>query len=499
MFFTLAIMVASYYYIARHENRLLRLFMMALIVINGIGFVLVLYPAHQVPLAYLILFWLFGTLIHFRKELVLDVWDLPIIIGGLGIIGVVLFHFYSTSKEAIDATLNTIYPGHREAGGGGRPQSDYFLFLTNWKIPFEDFNFHGTNNGEVASYFNFLPLTVLLSPFIFFSKQGKDEKYMGVILGLFCCFMFGWTYFGYSHGIAKVLMLTYVTSTRGLVTLGFGAVLLSLWMINFFWEYVRITWWVKLIFLALIMIKATHAVVSSIMGLYFNNFEIFMTLVIFALILFCLLFKLKKVFILAMTILILVSGFSVNPVVHGTGAIDKKTLAEEIVKIKKEDPEALWLSEADLYNFTPALGVKTINSVRFYPDMALWHKIDPKHKQEKIYNRYAHVRAFVDKGETSFRLDRPDNFTVTLNFTDCKKLGFKYVISKRPLEDYNALNYAQFDRIYGPDKDKWSIYKLSFTSDEDQMQPEDAVDPIGGTEDYQEIPQPAPNYDEYIN
>ncbi|MGO3792815.1 MAG: DUF7654 domain-containing protein, partial [Enterococcus gilvus] len=302
-----------------------------------------------------------------------------------------------------------------------------------------------------------------------------------------------------SHGIAKVLMLTYVTSTRGLVTLGFGAVLLSLWMINFFWEYVRITWWVKLIFLALIMIKATHAVVSSIMGLYFNNFEIFMTLVIFALILFCLLFKLKKVFILAMTILILVSGFSVNPVVHGTGAIDKKTLAEEIVKIKKEDPEALWLSEADLYNFTPALGVKTINSVRFYPDMALWHKIDPKHKQEKIYNRYAHVRAFVDKGETSFRLDRPDNFTVTLNFTDCKKLGFKYVISKRPLEDYNALNYAQFDRIYGPDKDKWSIYKLSFTSDEDQIQPEDAVDPIGGTEDYQEIPQPAPNYDEYIN
>lgn len=499
MFFTLAIMVASHYYIAKHENRLLRLFMMGLIVINGIGFVLVLYPAHQVPLVYLILFWLFGTLIHYRKELVLDIWDLPIIIGGSAVIGFVLLHFYNTSKDAIDATLNTIYPGHREAEGGGRPPSDYFLFLTNWKIPFTDFDFHGTNNGEVASYFNFLPLTVLLSPFIILSKKGRDEKYIGAILGLFCCFMFGWTYFGYSHGIAKALMLTYVTSTRGLVTLGFGAVLLSLWMINFFWEHVRIVWWVKLVFLALIMIKATQSVVSSIMGLYFNNFEIFMTLVVFGLILFCLLFKLKRPFILMMTALVLVSGISVNPVVHGTGAIDKKKLAEEIVKIKKEDPEAVWLSEADLYNFTPALGVKTINSVRFYPDMKLWHKIDPKHKQEKIYNRYAHVRAFVDKGQTNFRLDRPDNFTVTLNFTDCKKLGFKYVISKRPLEDYNALNYAQFDRVYGPDKDKWSIYEMSFTSDEDQAQPEDAIDPVGGTEDYQEIPQPAPNYDEYIN
>ncbi|MDT2675563.1 hypothetical protein P7D92_00995 [Enterococcus dongliensis] len=497
IFFTLAIMVASYHYIANHEKKLLRLFMMGLIVINGIGFVLVLYPAHQVPLVYLIVFWLLGTLIHFRKELVLDIWDLPIIIGGLGIIGLVLFHFYNTSKDAIDATLNTIYPGRREASGGGRPPSDYFYFLTNWKLPFADFKFHGTNNGEVASYFNLFPLTVLLSPFIIFTKQGKEEKYLGAILGLFCCFMFGWTFFGYSHSIAKVLMLSYVTSTRGLVTLGFGSVLLSLWMIHFIWEYVRVPGWVKLIFLGLILALANHSLVTSVMGLYFNRFEMLMTLIVFALILFSLLFKLKKIFLLTMSLVVLASGIFVNPVVHGTGAIDKKTLAEEIVRIKKEDPEAVWLSEGDLYNFTPALGVNTINSVRFYPDMKLWHKIDPKHKHEKIYNRYAHTRAFITADKTKFYLDRPDNFTVNINFTDCKKLGIKYVISNRPLQDYNPLNYAQFEQIYGPDEDKWSIYQLSFTSGDTQATITE--DPVGGTEDYQEIPQQAPNDYEYIN
>ncbi|MDT2596859.1 DUF7657 domain-containing protein [Enterococcus dongliensis] len=497
IFFTLAIMVASYHYIANHQKKLLRLFMMGLIVINGIGFVLVLYPAHQVPLVYLIVFWLFGTLIHFRKELILDIWDLPIIIGGLGVIGIVLFHFYNTSKDAIDATLNTIYPGRREASGGGRPSSDYFYFLTNWKLPFADFKFHGTNNGEVASYFNFFPLTVLLSPFIIFTKQGKEEKYLGAILGLFCCFMFGWTFFGYSHSIAKVLMLTYVTSTRGLVTLGFGSVLLSLWMIHFIWEYVRVPGWVKLIFLGLILALANHSLVTSVMGLYFNRFEMLMTLIVFALILFSLLFKLKKIFLLTMSLVVLASGIFVNPVVHGTGAIDKKTLAEEIVRIKKEDPEAVWLSEGDLYNFTPALGVNTINSVRFYPDMKLWHKIDPKHKHEKIYNRYAHTRAFITADKTKFYLDRPDNFTVNINFTDCKKLGIKYVISNRPLQDYNPLNYAQFEQIYGPDEDKWSIYQLSFTSGDTQATITE--DPVGGTEDYQEIPQQAPNDYEYIN
>ncbi len=46
-----------------------------------------------------------------------------------------------------------------------------------------------------------------------------------------------------------------------------------------------------------------------------------------------------------MTVIVLVSGIFVNPVIRGTGAIDKKTLAEEIVKIKKKDPDALWLSE----------------------------------------------------------------------------------------------------------------------------------------------------------
>lgn len=471
IFFTLAIMVASHHYIANHENKILRLLMMCLIVINGIGFVLVLYPAHQVPLAYLILFWLVGTLIHFRKKVVLDIWDLPIIIGGMGVIGFVLFHFYSTSKDAIDATLNTIYPGHREATGGGRPTSDYFLFLTNWKIPFDNFNFHGTNNNEVAAFFNFFPLTVLLSPFIFFCKRGKEEKYLGIILYLFCCFIFGWTFFGYNSGIAKPLMLTYVTSTRGLVTLGFGAALLSLWMIHFIWEYVKLKWWIKLIFLGLIVVLAFQSVVTSVMNRYFNYFEIFMTVTVFAFILFCLLFKFKKLFFIAMGIVILTSGLFVNPIVQGTGAIDKKTLAEEIIKIKKEDPDALWLSEGSLYNFTPALGVRTINSVRFYPDMKLWANVDPKHKNEKIYNRYAHIQAAIDKGNTKFRLDRQDNFTVILNFTDCKKLGIKYVISKRSLKDYNPYNYAHFDRIYGPDKDKWSIYRLRFISENTQTEP----------------------------
>ena len=57
--------------------------------------------------------------------------------------------------------------------------------------------------------------------------------------------------------------------------------------------------------------------------------------------------------------------------------------------------------------------------------------------------------AFIAKEDTSYILDRPDMFSVTLNFKDAEKLGIRYVVSKRPLTDYNLLGEAQFTQLYG--------------------------------------------------
>ncbi|BDP73098.1 hypothetical protein EfmAA96_08830 [Enterococcus faecium] len=42
-----------------------------------------------------------------------------------------------------------------------------------------------------------------------------------------------------------------------------------------------------------------------------------------------------------------------------------------------------------LYFGTQTYGAKSFNTVRFYPDIAAWKKIDPKEEYEKYYNRYA--------------------------------------------------------------------------------------------------------------
>ena len=58
IFFTLGLMTAFYHYFYNHDKKWLRTLMMLLVVIFGIGFILVIYPAHQVMLAYLLIFYL---------------------------------------------------------------------------------------------------------------------------------------------------------------------------------------------------------------------------------------------------------------------------------------------------------------------------------------------------------------------------------------------------------------------------------------------------------
>ena len=249
---------------------------------------------------------------------------------------------------------------------------------------------------------------------------------------------------------------------RAILTFSFAACLLTIWFIAYIWQEDVIPTWYKFFLLLANAGIFTYALVNSKMTKYFTEFEITMIVIVGTLILAFILFRRCRLFYLSFIALIVASGFFVNPVVEGTGAIFEKTLAKEIKAIDQADPQQVWLTEDELYNFTPTLGVKAFNSVRFYPDMKAWAKIDPDKKYEKYYNRYAHTRAFIAKEKTSFVLDRPDMFSVTLNFKDAEKLGIKYVVSKRPLTDYNQLYQAQFTQLYGPDKDGYMIFEVTY-------------------------------------
>ncbi len=279
---------------------------------------------------------------------------------------------------------------------------------------------------------------------------------------IFCLFSIFWITVGLPKWLAEITLLSYVPPLRAILTFSFAACLLSIWFIAYIWREDVIPIWYKFILLAVNAWSYFYAITHSKMDNYFSDFETIAVAVLGTVILAFALFGWRRLFYLAFAAVIIASGFFVNPVVEGTGAIFEKTLAKEIRKIDQQDPGKVWLTEDELYNFTPTLGVKSFNTVRFYPDMAAWKKIDPKEEYEKYYNRYAHTRAFIAKEDTKFILDRPDMFSVTLNFEDAEKLGINYVISKRPLTDYNQLYEAQFTQLYGPDKDGYMIFKVEY-------------------------------------
>lgn len=489
IFFTLGLMVAFYHYFENHHNKILRSFMMLLIAIFGIGFVLVLYPAHQVVLAYLVLFWFIGLLIHYRKRIIWDKLDLLLIAGAMLFIGYVLFHFYQESKDALEATMNTLYPGRRVSTGGGLRLWQMLQFLTNWKTPFSN-GIDIANEAEVAGFFN---LYVLVVPFMFivlFKKELRKENYLGLNLLTFSLVLLAFMVFGLPENLAKATLLSYVPTTRAIFTFDFVALLLTIWFIGFIFEQKRLPRWLRGILVLISGISIYAGLANSPVMKYFNVFELIATTVVMALIIWFILARKKKIASLLLLVCTITCGFFVNPVVHGTGAIYEKTLAKAIMKQNQEDPGQLWLAENRLYNFLPALGVKTYNTVRFYPDMKMWKDVDPEKENEKVYNRYSHIDSYVTNGNTKFTLTNPDAFVVNINFEPIKDLGIKYVVSKRDLEGYNAGNFAHFKRIYGPEKGKWQIFEVSFPEDSAATSTEN---PSNAMESDPTLPNPAEN------
>ncbi|MGG5332004.1 DUF7657 domain-containing protein [Enterococcus sp. AZ163] len=489
IFFTLGLMVAFYHYFANHDKKILRSLMMLLVVIFGIGFVLVLYPAHQVVLAYFILFWFIGLLIHYRKRIDWDKLDIVLIIGALLFIGYVLFHFYQESKDALEATMNTLYPGRRVSTGGGLGLWQMLLFLTNWKTPFSN-GIDIANEAEVAGFFNLYILVVPFMLIAFMKKELRKENYLGLNLLISSILLLVFMVFGLPESLAKLTLLSYVPTTRAIFTFDFIALLLTIWFIGFIFEQKRLPRWLRGIIVLFSGVSIYIVVNNSAIMDYFNQLDLILTALVIALIIWFILSLKKKIAITLMLLCTIASGFFVNPVVHGTGAIYEKTLAKAIMKQNQEDPGQLWIAENRLYNFLPALGVKTYNTVRFYPDAKMWKDIDPKKENEKIYNRYSHIDAYVTNGDTKFTLTNPDAFVVNINFDPIKELGVKYVVSKRSLEDYNVFNFAHFTRIYGPEKGKWQIFEVSFPEDSEGTNTED---PSATPEPDPILPNPAEN------
>lgn len=454
-----AIIVSFYYMLKKFDSLKHKILFSCVFALSSVGFALVLYPALQVPLAYLTLIFMILIYTDFKDRIKIKIKDVFLFGFILLFIILMLVHVILISKDALKALLNTAYPGKRISVGGGLSFYYINLFLTNIFLPYKDITF--LNNCEVSSIYNFLPAVILALP-VLLKKHVKDLKY-GIVLSICALLQIYFMMFKISPIIAKVTFLSYVVVYRMPVAYALTSAYLSIWMLSILNRNKCLNKIYSILVSILISIFYYLTIINSPMKSYVKLKWYILLIVVLFMLNFLLLQGKKVLFSILMIVIIFISGATVNPIARGTGAIYNNNLSCKIQSIKQNDPSSEWISSNDIMGaFLYANGVKTIGGTNFYPDLKKWYKLDINKSEEYIYNRYEHINFVIQKENSSFKLLAPDSIQVNINPKDLKKYKIKYVLTKDDLQQFNIPKKITFKNIYPRDKDGFYIFKVLY-------------------------------------
>lgn len=136
--------------------------------------------------------------------------------------------------------------------------------------------------------------------------------------------------------------------------------------------------------------------------------------------------------VFAVSCVVFATGMFVNPIQKGAEPILDSPVYKTVQSIALENSDALWMADDSwLGQFIAAAGAPSVNSVNTYPNLSRWQLLDITGENEDIYNRYAHINLEITNSSTSFELLAPDSFKLTASFQDLKRLGVRYLVSRR--------------------------------------------------------------------
>lgn len=464
VFFSLAIVVSLYYLFWKKLKIWNQILLALFFASSSIGFVLVVYPAFQVPLAYFILATIIGLFISESDKFHMDKINLSLLIISIVMISLVLVQFYTASSGDLTLLLNTAYPGKRVSlGGSDRNLADtfgaLFNYLINWKLPYGPVTF--SNQVELSSFFNALPLVLLFTPKILGSAR-KNAVAIAILLQTAGLVL--WYFVKFPYWFAKISLMSYVTNSRTLAMVGFGGMILTIWFVGWIWDYYAknaIKPYVLLSVIGALFIIYAWAMILGEMQTLTRGWTTILTMIALLLLIICLLTRKKMLFGFGLTLLIVFSGVPVNTITVGTSAIFDKKIVKTIKKIDEKHRNLTWLSGQTTSNLLPMMNIKSIGNTNFVPDLKMWHKIDPDHKYEKTYNRYTNMTINVvpQTGKTEFGNPSDDSVAVNMRPSDLKKLNIKRIVTTQDLRILSTKK-IRFKRLASVQQNQ--IYSVSY-------------------------------------
>ncbi len=460
----MAILVMAYHVVS-NRNHLVKNILTIIIPFAILEYVIALFPSFQVGLGWLLLMLLIILLVRDKNKIIDDKKNIIRLIF-IAIVSLLLVgYFVLNNIDALQATMNTVYPGARIEIGGSYQFRDLFTDLATPFLSYRNGSPY-TNSCEDSTYIHFGFFIMLLFPKVYLKlKQKKNRnRFIGlailIMLVVYSLFML----FGFPLWMSKLLFFNYINRMKMIV--GIISVIFTIWGLSSLddidYNINKDYYYLSVGTYSILLLSFINTSLKDFLPFWVYLLEI----VFYSVILLLLRNKNKDFCYIALFLLIVFSGFNINPIAVGTKSISNHNSINKVSEIVSND-DSYWMSYNSLIyqGLLIANGAKTLNAVNFYPDFDKWKIIDNNNNYNDNWNRYAHIILNIVSGDNYITNETsPDSINVYLNSETLYSLNVRYIyaVNSDDLTTFNNKNY-KYDIIY---KDEYNtIYKLIKGSD----------------------------------
>lgn len=446
------------YYMNNLEIRLLKKIIVAIgIFISITAFVLVLYPATQIPFAFLMIIFMLNDFIPNVKKMSKK--DYVIMVITIIAIASFIIRYVLLCYKDIKIMMSTVYPGKRIITGGNYTIDKFISYLANIFFPYTN---SIANTCESSSYiYPFIGLILLLIYNIKNILREKRDKVFWLTISLSVLYIIYliWEFVGFGELFSKLTLLSMSAESRTHIITGLIGTLLIILMIKKFNQR-KIVTKIQAIVISFVVVIFEYILIKNSS---YANFFTFTKLEIISVMMFTITYLLitgnKNAFCYSMLIISIIAGATVNPIAIGLSPIKETKISGVIQEIKKEDEEALWIGNTNITGqYLIANGVKCLNGVNEYPNFNFLNKVDPDKKFDEIYNRFAHISVALGN-ELNFELLAGDAYVVTLTYQNIKDLEIEYIYSNQKYNEDIISNF-NLETRYCNDETGQYIYQV---------------------------------------
>lgn len=451
-------------------------------------YALILYPAWQISLFYV--FCAIGIavlIVHIqqsRQEKVghksafshsLRKYVIPMTIPMLFLIAVLTYILYQ-SRDTINLTMNTAYPGARLETGGGLLWN-IFSYTQGLLGPLNADTVL-PNICEQATFFSLFPMGIIAA--VYCAYKLKDKILIALLTSDIILLTYGIV--GFPAPLSKITLLSNVPSGRLQMATTFIDVILIFRSISLIREN-NLTLSANEWFKRLSKHKQTafQALLAIIAGAFITGMAFFcstyyirksMLLGMFLILAFAMYLIIQPICssssigikgIALLTVFTTVTALCINPIQYGTAALTDNAMVTSTIKELQRSPNSVTLATSSpiIGQAFVANGIPTATSVNSVPDLDRWKKIDATGEYEDIYNRYAYVEINLkNSGKATFNLEKGhgDYIHVHLTADDLKKIGVTHFLTTEDLTKYDS-STTEFKQINK--KDGFKLYAVN--------------------------------------